>query len=52
MIDVNWWLMALAFVIGAVLTTVWTVRRVRREVPVGEKRRSAGAAILEGDPPD
>jgi hypothetical protein len=34
MSDVNWWLMALAFVLGFVLTLAMTVRWVRREVPV------------------
>lgn len=33
--DVNWWLLALAFVLGVVLTFAMTVRRVRREIPVG-----------------
>jgi uncharacterized membrane protein ArfC len=33
MSDVNWWLMALAFVLGLVLTLAFTVRRVKREVP-------------------
>ena len=32
--DVNWWLMALAFVLGLVLTLALTLRRVKREVPV------------------
>jgi hypothetical protein len=32
--DVNWWLMALAFLLGLVLTFVLTIRRVTREVPV------------------
>ena len=36
MSDVNWWLMALAFVLGLVLTFALTVRRVTREVPVYE----------------
>ncbi|MFV1359955.1 hypothetical protein ABFV47_23155 [Mycolicibacterium fortuitum] len=34
MSDVNWWLMALAFVLGLVLTLALTLRRVKREVPV------------------
>ncbi|MGH3676574.1 MAG: hypothetical protein ACRDU5_12715 [Mycobacterium sp.] len=33
MSDVNWWLMALAFVLGLVLTLAFTIRRVKREVP-------------------
>ncbi len=32
--DVNWWLMALAFLIGLVLTFALMIRRVTREVPV------------------
>ena len=33
--DLNWWLMALAFVLGLVATLLFTVRKVTREVPVG-----------------
>jgi hypothetical protein len=47
----NWWLFALAFVLGAALTWVLMVRRVRREVPVHEPRISAGAAILDAAQP-
>ena len=54
---VNWWLMALAFVLGLVLTLAVMIRRVKREVP--STRRSpqvraaagagaAGAAKLKG----
>jgi flagellar biogenesis protein FliO len=32
--DPNWWLMALSFVLGLVLTFALMVRRVKREVPV------------------
>ena len=32
--DVNWWLMGLAFLLGLVLTLVFMIRRVTREVPV------------------
>ncbi|WKG02570.1 hypothetical protein [Mycolicibacterium sp. HK-90] len=52
--DVNWWLMALAFVLGLVLTLALTLRRVKREVPVygalgrrpdaGDDARTRGAA--------
>ncbi|BBY31875.1 hypothetical protein [Mycolicibacterium sediminis] len=52
MSDVNWWLTAVAFVLGGALTVTFTVRRVVREVPVREKGRSAGAAILDGESPD
>jgi hypothetical protein len=34
MSDVNWWLIALAFLLGLVLTFLLTVRRVKLEVPV------------------
>ena len=32
--DVNWWLMALAFLLGLLLTLALTIRKVTREVPV------------------
>ena len=32
--DVNWWLMALAFVLGLLLTFAFMIRRVTREVPI------------------
>jgi hypothetical protein len=32
--DVNWWLMALAFLLGLLLTLALMIRRVTREVPV------------------
>jgi hypothetical protein len=32
--DVNWWLMALAFLLGLLLTFAFMIRRVKREVPV------------------
>ncbi len=31
--NVNWWLMALAFLLGLVLTLFLLIRRVKREVP-------------------
>jgi hypothetical protein len=31
--NVNWWLMALSFLLGLVLTLIFMIRRVRREVP-------------------
>ncbi|BBZ31812.1 channel accessory protein ArfC, sunset domain variant [Mycolicibacterium confluentis] len=34
MSDVNWWLMALAFVLGVLLTLAFMIRRVTREVPI------------------
>jgi uncharacterized membrane protein ArfC len=46
--DVNGWLMALAFVLGLVLTFAFMIRRVKREVPIyggaesGARGRAAG----------
>lgn len=34
MSDVNWWLMALSFGLGLILTFAFLIRRVSREVPV------------------
>jgi len=34
--DVNWWLMAAAFLLGLLLTLAFMVRRIKREVPVYE----------------
>ncbi|WP_166906402.1 hypothetical protein [Mycobacterium sp. DL440] len=49
MSDVNWWLMALAFVLGLVLTLALTLRRVKREVPVyGALGRRPSAAAKGG----
>ncbi|MEV0672509.1 hypothetical protein [Mycobacterium sp. NPDC050441] len=49
MSDVNWWLMALAFVLGLVLTLALTLRRVKREVPVyGALGRRPDAAAKGG----
>lgn len=49
MSDVNWWLMALAFVLGLVLTLALTLRRVKREVPVyGALGRRPDAAAGSG----
>ncbi|KGN36221.1 hypothetical protein N803_04995, partial [Knoellia subterranea KCTC 19937] len=33
MSDVNWWLMLLSFLLGAIITWFWMVRRATREVP-------------------
>jgi uncharacterized membrane protein ArfC len=41
---VNWWLVALAFVLGLVITLAFMVRRVEREVPVSATAGAAGAA--------
>ena len=32
--DVNWWLMALSFIAGLLLTLAFMIRRVTREVPI------------------
>lgn len=58
---VNWWLMALAFVLGLVLTLALMIRRVKREVPeyatlaagagvagAGAAAGAAGAGKLKG----
>lgn len=47
--DVNWWLVALSFVLGLVLTGVFMIRRVTFEVPVAAG--PATAAALTADPP-
>ncbi len=40
--DVNWWLMALAFLLGLVLTLGLMIRRVTREVPVSHTLTAGG----------
>jgi uncharacterized membrane protein ArfC len=46
--DVNWWLMALAFVCGLAVTLALMVRRVTREVPVyGALGRGPGAGYVD-----
>lgn len=42
--DVNWWLMALAFLLGLLLTLALTIRKVTREVPVA---RTVAAGIAK-----
>ncbi|BBZ12271.1 channel accessory protein ArfC [Mycobacterium branderi] len=39
--DPNWWLMVLSFVLGLALTFALTVRRVKREVPLGASNPEA-----------
>lgn len=41
---VNWWLMALAFVLGLLLTFVTVIRRVKREAPIQRAAALAGAS--------
>lgn len=46
MSNVNWWLMALAFVLGLVLTFFLLIRRAKYEVPVAASSgAAAGAAV-------
>lgn len=45
---VHWWLFALSFVTGLVLTFAVMVRPIKRQVPVGA---SAGEAGTESEPP-
>lgn len=57
MIAVNWWLVGIAFVLGALLTTAWTLRRVAVDLPEDDgdaqpRRMSAGTKILLGIPED
>ena len=44
--NVNWWLMALAFLLGLILTLFLLIRRVKREVPVYASL--AGGAAVAG----
>jgi len=48
MSDVSWWLMALAFVLGLVLTFALTVRRVKREVLI-YKALGRGPGVGDAD---
>ncbi len=54
--DVNWWLMALAFLLGMLLTLALTIRKVTREVPVTHAVsagiRGAGVPKPHLDKPD
>jgi uncharacterized membrane protein ArfC len=45
MSQVNIWLVGLAFVLGLLLTLALTVRRVKREVPVGSSAALAAAPV-------
>ena len=42
--NVNWWLMALSFVLGLLLTFVFMIRRVKLEVPITAADRGAAGA--------
>ena len=46
--DVNWWLMALAFLLGLALTFALMIRRVTREVPVSQAVGVRGPAVSGG----
>jgi hypothetical protein len=47
--NVNWWLADLAFLLGLVITLVFMIRRVEREVPVyGTSGRGGGGASAVG----
>ena len=48
--NVNWWLMALAFLLGLILTLFLLIRRVKREVPVYASLAggAAGAGVAGG----
>ena len=45
--DLNWWLMALAFLLGLLLTFAMMIRRVTREVPTGFAPAAADSIIEE-----
>jgi hypothetical protein len=45
--DLNWWLMALAFLLGLLLTFAMMIRRVTREVPTGLAPAAADSIIEE-----
>ena len=44
MSNLNWWLMALAFLLGLLVTLAVMIRRVQREVPVYAAAKSGGLA--------
>ena len=46
--DVNWWLMALALLLGLALTFALMIRRVTREVPVSQAVGVRGPAVSGG----
>jgi uncharacterized membrane protein ArfC len=45
--ELNWWLMALAFLLGLLLTFAMMIRRVTREVPTGLAPAAADSSIEE-----
>jgi uncharacterized membrane protein ArfC len=44
---VNWWLMALAFALGLVLTALFTIRRVTQDVPAAVEPEVLEPEVLE-----
>jgi hypothetical protein len=48
--DVNWWLMALAFVLGLALTFALMIRRVKREVPAAHAVSTGTSAMGSKSP--
>ncbi|CAJ1494317.1 hypothetical protein MU0083_000766 [[Mycobacterium] kokjensenii] len=49
--DVNCWLMGLSFLLGLFLTFAFTIRRVRREVPVSAAAGAVAAAAVSAPKP-
>ncbi len=47
----NCWLLAVAFVLGLLLTFALTIRRVEREVPVSSSAGAATASAAESESP-
>jgi cytoskeletal protein RodZ len=44
----NWFLMLVSAVAGGVATWLWSVRKVRRQIPVYESKTASGAAAFAG----
>jgi hypothetical protein len=50
--DVHWWLVGLSFVMGLVLTFGFSVRPIKRRVPVGAPANQSGSeADTKSEPP-
>lgn len=50
MLDVNGWLIVLAFVLGLLVTFAFMIRRVRREVPIYVKSTGGKSAEAKEEP--
>lgn len=50
MLDVNGWLIVLAFVLGLLLTFAFMIRRVRREVPIYAKSTEDKSSEAKEEP--